>query len=164
MYETASKFQNTLYYSWDIVVIAILLITIIYIFGTMLISSGLPQYYVERYFLTLVSAIIGFELLFAIFFYSGVRETINLFTFPIINLSYIESGHFLAEIIAYSSSSTFILFFLLLVSIPLVTLYHSYFQKETELRQNGELVPTYERTLKIVLVLTLLIMYSQLGV
>lgn len=156
--------QEIINYSWDLIVICILIITLMYVFGHMVIDTGLPQYYVERYFLTLVAAIIGYQGLFSVLFYMGFRKTIYMFGFPVIDLSSMKSSLFIEKLEITTSSSAFIFFFLLLSSIPLLAVYHKFFKEKTEFRYNKILIKQFFTTLICILFLSLILLFTSLSV
>lgn len=147
MYNDVSTMDRIINLSWDLFVIVLLLVAIIYIFGNLAISTGIPQFYIENYVYTLFCSIIGYQALFSIIFYTGIRKTIYMFGFPIIDLNTLVSEQFLTKITAYTSSSTFILFFLFIMTSPFLTLFIRHFRTEVELRHNKMLIKSYTYTL-----------------
>lgn len=155
MYRDVSTMDRILNLSWDLFVIVLLLIAIIYIFGNLVISTGIPQFYIENYVYALFCSIIGYQALFSIIFYSGIRKTIYLFGFPVIDLNSLGYEHFLNKISTYTSSSTFILFFLFIMTIPFLVLFIRHFRTEVELRYNKVLIKPYLYTLIFVMIISI---------
>jgi hypothetical protein len=163
MYLDVSPFTRYLEFSWDIFVLAVILVAIIYVFGNMMISTGIPQFYIERYVYTLFSSIVGYQLLFSLIFYSEIHKTIKMFGFPVINLSNLVADQFLAKIVTYTSSSAALLFFFFLVTTPLLALYQHFFRNDTELRQNRILIKPYVKTLLSILFATIIMLFTTLS-
>lgn len=164
VYDNKSSIEYFINLSWDLMVVIILLITFIYLFGNLLISTGIPQYYIEKYVLTLVSSLVGVQSLFTLMFYLGRKDKIGMFGVPIIDLTHLEHTHFLSRIVVYTSSSLFILFLFLLTTIPFLMIFTVTFKNDIELRHNKILIPSYRSTLLIILLSTILTLYCSLPI
>lgn len=154
--------KNFMDYTWDLFVISLFVIAIIYVFGHMLMDTGIPQYYVERYFLTLFTAIVGYQSLFFFLSLAHPDKIVYMFSIPIADLTSYQSTFLLEKLSVCGGSSALIFLSLTLCTSPYLALYNHKFKKKTEFRHNKILIPPFVVTLICVLLLSIVFAFTTL--
>lgn len=159
MYPNATSFERLMNLSWDLFVIAVIILFVFSIFAALIKSTGLPQYYVEKYILTLAVSVISYQFFFTTLYISGNQDTLHLFSFPIMKLNYLDSSHFLEQSVVYICSSLFIFVFLLLITTPFLSLFIELYKNEVEFRFNKVLIEPYIKTLLLITLVSMIPLY-----
>ncbi|MCK2000192.1 hypothetical protein MZM54_02175 [[Brevibacterium] frigoritolerans] len=164
MYSNASTYDHILDLSWDLIVISLLILSVFYIFGHMMMATGLPQYYFEQYAVALTSVIIGYQVYFYLLFYSGKQSVVSMYGLPIMELDDLSSGLSLKIIIVLLASSFFVFLVLLFLTTFILAYYMKFFREQTELRYNKELIPPFLKTMAIIFIVSILAIYFNIAV
>lgn len=159
MYSNASTYDHILDLSWDLIVISLLILSVFYIFGHMIMATGLPQYYFEQYTVALTSVIIGYQVYFYLLFYSGKQSVVSMYGLPIMELDDLSSGSSLKIIIVLLASSFFVFLVLLFLTTFILAYYMKFFREQTELRQNKELISPFLKAMGLIFIASILALY-----
>ncbi|MED2737349.1 hypothetical protein [Bacillus toyonensis] len=154
MYADASTYQQYINLTWDLIVVALLIIAVLKPVGSMLLSTGYSLHYVEKYFVTLAASIFSYQFIFSFLFYTGHTGAIRLFNFKIMNLDYLVANGFMDKIVLFASSSFFLFIFFMLYTVPFMALYNRFILKSDALRFNHQMTPMYTRNLMCILAVT----------